>query len=440
MSGATYVKITRSKASILSRLDTMLEEASRASSLRNNVACSVQRVHRGAVLRKRLHRRHMAATEVERVFRGHVGRKKVQAAKGDKGKRQKEHVYMFFALQLQRAFRGFYSRKYRQNHARRKAMLQEVVDKGEAVRRTMYEYAVQQAVREEADRDEKDDREFKGLAVNLHHLLSTHQQRGVYNPPPEYLETPTVKGLPVERHIRGAVKDLLDTRGYRKSGLMRDFNGMLSVPPMTLKNKLSLQASAPYDALEQEVKKKATLEKVLSMDPSKKFSVTGGKTDIINQNVLPLNSGDAYVEVWANPMLVRGVPESQAQLNESAYTRKALFNTAPAIPWFAAGGNMSSVRDNGDFDTIADAQMTGGAAKRHLSVTQRYGVPDNCDYRPCGGGFLKEAPTRPTTLRILREKKKQHRVVKRPEALLRKENPEYKRQVEVDDDSSDDDY
>jgi hypothetical protein len=101
---------------------------------------------------------------------------------------------------------------------------------------------------------------------------------------------------------------------------------------------------------------------------------------------------------------------------------------------------MSSVRNNGDFDTIADAQMTGGAAKRHLSVTQRYGVPDNCDYRPRDGGILKAAPSRPTTLRILREKKKQHRVIKRPEALLRKENPEYKKQVEVDDNSSDDDY
>ena len=438
-SGAIYVKIVRSKSDILSKLDKMIGDAHHAADMRNNVACAVQRVHRGSVLRKKVYRRHLAATEVERVFRGHVGRKKVRAAKDAQRQHRMGHMYMFFAIQLQRCFRGFYSRKYRQNHERRKAMLQEVVDKGEAVRRAMYEYAVEQAIREERERDEKDVSDFRNLAENLHHLLSTKQQRGVYNPPQEYVETPTIRGQPVERHIRAVVKDLLDTRGYRKTGLVKDFNGMLSVPLKTLKNKLSLQASAPYDCLQEEERKTKILHKVLSTNPAKKFFVSGGKTDIINHKFIPLNSGDAYVEAWANPMLIRGVPESQQQLNESAYTRKALFATAPAVPWFSAGGNMSSVRANDDFDTIADAQTTGGAAKRHLSVTKRYGVPDNCDYRPQDGSLLKAAPSRPTTLRILREQKKQHRAIKRPEALQRLENPGYQKAVEDPDSSSDED-
>ena len=380
----------------------------------------------------------MAATIIQRVFRGTVGRNVVRSAKSARNKLRTELAFMFFAIQVQRTFRGFYSRKYRQNHARRKAMLQEVVDKGETVRRAMYQYAVDQAIREEREREEKETADFRGLAENLHHLVSTSVQRGVYNPPNEYLETPTIKGVPVEATIRGVVKDLLDTRGYRKTGLDMDFNGMLAVPLKTLKNRLSLQASAPYDAVEKETKAQAIRHRVLSTDPNKKFFVTGGKTNVINHKHIPLSTGDAYVEAWANPMLIRGVPESQEQLNASAYDRKAYFATAPAKPWVSATGNLSAVRPNGDFDTIADAQTTGGAAKRHLSVTRRYGVPDNCDHRPDDGtSALKLPPTRPTTLRILREKKKQHRILKRPDVLLRKENPDYRRE-ERDDSSSDD--
>jgi len=402
----------------MARLTDLKEKATLYYPIALKSAIHLQRVFRGSKLRAWIKYRTLAAIKITRVFRGHCGRKKVKNCKMALRDERIKLMYLYFASILQRTFRGFYSRKYKQNHARRKRMLQAVIDKGEEVRRGMYEYAVDQAIREEAEGKNKQEKEFRALAENLHHLVSTQSIAGVYNPPIEYLETPTVNDLPVEVHIRAVVKDLLHTKGFRKSGLIRDVNGTLQIPLKTSQNKLSLQASARYDCIEEEKRRIETLHKVLSMDPNKQFIVTGGKTNIINEKVIPLNAGDVYVEPWANPMLVRGVPESQAQLLESAYTRKALFATSPAVPFISsASGNKSAVRPNGDFDVIADALTTGGVTKRHLGKTARFGVPDNADFRPKSGTAMPAAPLRSTTLRLYRPKQQKHRVIVRPLSL-----------------------
>ena len=46
--------------------------------------------------------------------------------------------------------------------------------------------------RDEREGQRLHDMEVKGLAENLHHLVSTKQIRGVFNPPPQFL---TVRNL-----------------------------------------------------------------------------------------------------------------------------------------------------------------------------------------------------------------------------------------------------
>lgn len=42
--------------------------------------------------------------------------------------------------------------------------------------------------RDEEQKLDKKDKELKATAEKLHHMLSTNQQRGVFDPPPEVLE------------------------------------------------------------------------------------------------------------------------------------------------------------------------------------------------------------------------------------------------------------
>jgi hypothetical protein len=129
--------------------------------------------------------------------------------------------------------------------------------------------------REEIDKEQKKDAEFKRLAENLHHLVSTKRIPGVYKPIPycnnvrccfssiclyasphllrphsnllvHHVQMPTMKALPIEEHVRGVVKDLLRTRGIAHTGLVTDLNGTKKVPLKGLKYRLSIQVTAPW--------------------------------------------------------------------------------------------------------------------------------------------------------------------------------------------------
>ena len=57
-----------------------------------------------------------------------------------------------------------------------------------------------------------------------------------------------MNNIPIESHIRGAVRDLLRTRGIAKTGgLIRDISGVKKVPYIGLKNRLSLQVREKED-------------------------------------------------------------------------------------------------------------------------------------------------------------------------------------------------
>lgn len=319
-------------------------------------------------------------------------------------------LFNCFALILQKYFRGYYSRKYRNSHYRRKLFIKNLIEKTSEIRDAQYEYSIQQALREERERKETTDASMRKLTEGLHHLLSTTQIRGVFNPPPEFLSMPTMKEIPVEEHLRGATRDLLRTRGYTKSSstMVPDYNGTLRIPFKGLKAKLSLQASAPYDAIEKQKKSDLLLHNIISTDRQHKFFVSGGKTNVINPKFEPLSAGDIFVDVWNNPLLIRGVPQSQKQLLESAVMRKALFAPPPAKPFVSGHGNMSNVAPT-TFDAIGEAQSTGGVVRRHLGTTLRLGVPDNCDYRP-EDGVAPTIPPRSSSLRQTRPNIKRHRI------------------------------
>ena len=88
----------------------------------------------------------------------------------------------FLCIQLQRCFRGYYSRKYKHDQARRKLYCRMIEQKGQEILDEMAEYARIQAEREAEEARLKREELFKTYAQSLHHLTSTAHVRGVYNP------------------------------------------------------------------------------------------------------------------------------------------------------------------------------------------------------------------------------------------------------------------
>jgi hypothetical protein len=220
------------------------------------------------------------------------------------------------------------------------------------------------------------------------------------------MDTPKLDEEPVEDLIRGVVKDLLRTRsltGQSHKSLVTDLRGTRRVPYVGLKNHLSIQATAPYDAVQKEASRKLHLHRIITR--GRGDFLAGQKTRIIDHNEPPMSVGDPFVDQWANPMLLRGVPQSQKQMMEIAYTRKALFVTHPEKPFYLSGkGNKSTALPNDLFDVIADAEQTGGAVQRHLGSSARFGVPDNADQRLRGTENGPIPPIRTTTKLPIRTK------------------------------------
>lgn len=399
-----YFRLLERKQEFLDLYRDCLREAEEKSEYINACALNIQRLYRGVVSREKIAKKNYAAGEVQRVFRGLVGRKLTKLKQNDKLDNKQLSLFHYLCTQIQRNFRGYYSRKYKKDMRRRKDYCKFLEEKGNEVRAAMDAYNQEVAEREGKEADGENDEMFKNLASNLHHLVGTQQIPGVFRPPVEFNETPTMKGLPVEEHIRGVVKDLLRTRGITHRGLEADINGTLRIPLKGLKYRLSIQASAPYSALEDEARRKNMLHRILTKPKGDWFA--GGNPKLLSKSTAdPLSKGDVYMDPWANPLMVKGVPESQKQLEDSARQHKPLFVRKQDKPYVTrVGGNRSSTLPNDVFDTMAEAQETGGAIQRHMGTkTTRFGLPESADARngEKDAGTIPKAPLRVT--RTLRE-------------------------------------
>lgn len=396
---AELLSLINSIEEVIKELDVLLTESENNSPNENLSANKIQRLFRGWRTRVKIYHKNLAAGEIQRVFRGHSSRLICRRMTAEKQNSRKFAVFQYFALQLQKSFRGYYSRKYRQNHHLRKLYLKNVKAAGERVRQSMEEYSQRLRREEEEKLSAEKQAKFKNLTENLHHLVSTRQVPGVFNPPTKLLDLPTVNDIPVETHLRGAVRDLLKTKGYTKTGLVKDLNGTLKIPMKGLKNRLSLQASVPYDVMEKERIREKIRHKLAMEGKDGEFQ-GGGKTTLLDSTAAPLCLSDAFMDGWSNPMLQRGVPASQREMMDRARSRTTAvtFHPHPAIPFYqTVAGNKNVVLPNDLFDTIAGAEESGGVTRRHVAKTARFGLSQNCDNRVLGG-TLPVPPIKSATL------------------------------------------
>ncbi|KAJ1407590.1 hypothetical protein B484DRAFT_403764 [Ochromonadaceae sp. CCMP2298] len=395
-----FAKLTAQKDSFLEVFRETLREAEEKAPVENYATLSIQRVYRGVVSRENMARKSFKANEVQRVFRGHLGRLQSRQRLSDKQERRQLSLFNYLCIQIQRCFRGYYSRKHKHDQARRREYVRMIVQQGEVVRRSMAQYAQDLAEREEGVRIAEKEQHFRDLAKDLHHLVSTRRIPGVYQPSTYFNNEPRMNDVPIEEHVRGVVKDLLRTRGVAHRGLETDLNGTKKIPLKGLKYRLSIQASAPYDAVLQEERRQKHLIKLIATQAGKGSFAAGGRTAVINQNTDPLCKGNPYMDPWSNPMLVKGVPRDQAELMASAHSHKPLFVRKLEQPFFTrTGGNKSTALPNDVFDTIADAEETGGAVQRFRgALTSRFGLSANCDNRT--DGTIPPPPIRTSVLQF----------------------------------------
>ncbi|CBJ30452.1 conserved unknown protein [Ectocarpus siliculosus] len=374
---ADFYGVWSCRASVLRKLDAMLDARNAARQQELQAATDIKRVYRGKTVRNDLNRKRAAMIRIASAYRGYRGRVRTQQILEEMLARERMAVYHYHALEIQGAFRGYQSRKYNYNHARRKRYLQEVVDAGDAVRAELREH--EQALLEEraANKEVADQAKLQATAQNLHHLVSTKSISGVFNSP--YMRNsgrmPTIRGVEVEQHLTISAKDLLRTRGYTKRGLEVDLNGQQRIPLKGLESRRSVQAQDPYDL----PKKAADLEDALSrLKRVGPREFHAGNRVALAPYQRGISGGTQFLDPWRNPFLVRGVPRDQAEMQRPL--NETTLGKFPEKPFHVSvGGNKSTVLPNGIFDVILEAEQTGGVVRTQNGRTRRFGIPDTCD-------------------------------------------------------------
>jgi hypothetical protein len=131
---AEFYNLWKSKDVVVQELEALIQDAEENEGLERHSAQKIQQVFRGQTVRSYVTAQRLAASCISRIFRGHMGRR--DAAKANRGKMRKERmaVFHYHALLVQKYFRGFYSRRYYHDFFARKAYIQSVVVKSNALR------------------------------------------------------------------------------------------------------------------------------------------------------------------------------------------------------------------------------------------------------------------------------------------------------------------
>lgn len=193
---------------ILGRQDEVVAEYFRAFQAANDTramerraATTMESSWRMFVVRARFRDVVWSTRHIQRLARGHLGRRKAQVAALDRHRERNRVFFKHCASIIQKHFRGHWSRKYYHHMRARREYLDSTAERGDRtvdfLQKTYEERKAEHDQREE----ERLRSEFKGLASQLHHLVSTERIPGIYNPP--YSEVvPTAFGEPVELYLR----------------------------------------------------------------------------------------------------------------------------------------------------------------------------------------------------------------------------------------------
>lgn len=178
-------------------------EAERAKA--HQAAQAVQAAYRGHVERQRLRAQHQAASAIQRSLRAASSRQRADSERAAAAAAKEQALYNAAATQIQRMFRGFWSRRYVHDCRRRREYLAKIAAKGAETRAELaaHRAALADAARLAEQAHVKDS--FARAAARSHHLVGTTHVPGVFNSP--FYDPPIAPGGDtVEDALREALR------------------------------------------------------------------------------------------------------------------------------------------------------------------------------------------------------------------------------------------
>jgi len=179
--------------------ELMFRETERCRDVEFCACVRIQSCVRGWITRRYIKDLNARAVELQRLWRGHTARKRCERIKMEVRELQAKVYFDHMATKIQKIWRGYASRKNLHDHYKRRAYINNVLQKSAKVMEHLNEIERRNQLEVQAKQQEAMTKKFTNLTSNMHHLLSTSAQAGVFNTPGN---TVTAFGVPVEAHIR----------------------------------------------------------------------------------------------------------------------------------------------------------------------------------------------------------------------------------------------
>lgn len=200
-----YALLARSQGDMARAFFNLTQAASDALTEETRATVKIQSAFRGSVVRARFHAVLRACAMLARVIRGKMGRTRAAAKELERARRWNHLFFHHCAEVVQKFFRGYWSRKYLHDFYARRSYLSTVAARGERTRDFLDQAHARQLSTVKITEEQHTRKEFDDLCAQLHHLVSTHQIPGVYNPP--YSDVlPRAFEKPIEIHLRDSCR------------------------------------------------------------------------------------------------------------------------------------------------------------------------------------------------------------------------------------------
>eukprot|EP01006_Ploeotia_vitrea_P047117 TRINITY_DN67092_c5_g1_i3.p1 TRINITY_DN67092_c5_g1~~TRINITY_DN67092_c5_g1_i3.p1 ORF type:complete len:223 (+),score=10.01 TRINITY_DN67092_c5_g1_i3:74-742(+) len=176
---ASFVQLKR-KARLVEAVFQAIEAANQQRTVEYNAACKIQSMARYSAQRNTYLTIKRAAVHLQRVYRGYRGRLQTLDRCIEREKQRQQLFFTHFAVLIQKTWRGYCSRRWKDNFYEQKEFLRVVVERGEEQRRIGREHYERQVAEKNAKEASSLKNTFNSTAQHLHHLISTGTMAGVY--------------------------------------------------------------------------------------------------------------------------------------------------------------------------------------------------------------------------------------------------------------------
>ncbi|KXZ56281.1 hypothetical protein GPECTOR_1g246 [Gonium pectorale] len=172
---------------------------------------TLEQVHAPALIQEYFSKCRWTVLTIQRYWRGYLGRLRGKLALEVYDRALRKAYFNRMATVIQRWWRGYYSRKHIHDYYARKRYLQQVKQRNHQIRAELNMEAERAIIMQRQEAEERARKLFADKLSKLHHLVSTSSQPGIFNSPYSIATgtLPVIMGLPVEDHLKTAVKSQL---------------------------------------------------------------------------------------------------------------------------------------------------------------------------------------------------------------------------------------